>query len=292
MKKKPCRIQTIGFLLFAAFSLAACSSAPKRPAEVFTVRNMADTQLEQANREADRGNYEGALGILGDVQRLGAATDDPALRIRVNLSLGNVLFYLGQHDAAAAAWNAAGAEALREDQDELAALTEIYVARSRLLSAGLSAASAGDTLTVVEKAMGRIKNRQYTALGWTVAGMAQKAMGRYPDAEASVKKALDIHGKDNYLEQAAYDWYLIASIRSVAGNYSSALEALREAVRYDRRAENSHGLGMDWRALGDVYAKMNNSTEADAAYRRSAEIFRSIFLEEEAARSEDRISGV
>jgi tetratricopeptide (TPR) repeat protein len=113
-------------------------------------------------------------------------------------------------------------------------------------------------------------------LGWTVIGLAEKEGRRWAAAETAVKKALDIHVKGNHLEQAAYDWYLIASIRSVAGDYQAALDALTEALGYDRRAENTHGLGMDWKAMGDVYTKMGNTAEASAAYSRSTEILRSM----------------
>ena len=51
------------------------------------------------------------------------------------------------------------------------------------------------------------------------------------EAEAAVKKALDIHQKESYLGEAAYDWYLIASVRSTAGNYDAALEALKAKLK-------------------------------------------------------------
>jgi tetratricopeptide (TPR) repeat protein len=95
-----------------------------------------------------------------------------------------------------------------------------------------------------------------------------------------LKRALDIHEGGNHLAEAAYDWFLIASVRSVAGRYEAALEALRIALSFDRRAENSYGLATDWRALGDIYKKMGDTPRSDAAYRRSGEIFKAGGLED------------
>jgi len=101
--------------------------------------------------------------------------------------------------------------------------------------------------------------------------------------------ALSVHEKGRYLEQAAYDWYLIASIRSVAGNYDSAIDALNQALGFDRRAENSFGLAMDWAAMGDVFRKSGNESNAVMSWRRSAEIFRAIGKNALAQEVESRI---
>jgi tetratricopeptide (TPR) repeat protein len=75
----------------------------------------------------------------------------------------------------------------------------------------------------------------------------------------------------------------------VAGYYAEAQAALREALGYDRRAENSHGLGTDWLAIGDIYARTGEAALSAAAYRRAADIFRSIDYEEDALRAEARL---
>jgi tetratricopeptide (TPR) repeat protein len=149
---------------------------------------------------------------------------------------------------------------------------------------------AEEIRTQLRKDLGLIKKEQNgAALGWTVIALAEKELGRWAEAESALKQALDIHIKGGYLELAAYDWYLTASIRSVSGQYLPALSALEEALGLDRRAENSYGLGMDWRAMGDVYKKQGNSAAADIAYRRGADIFAAINMKKEAADAESRI---
>jgi tetratricopeptide (TPR) repeat protein len=257
-------------LLF--FTFTGCSSAPKKPAEVFTLRNAATTQLELANREADRGNYPDALDLIGLARDLAYQTDDPPLIIRTGLALGNILFSLGREGEAAAAWDEAEAETARIGSGELSAICGIYRERAKFLaSPAANAAAVRDRVTSL---IPRIKeDRLAQALGWIVAGLAEKELRRFNESEAAFKKSLAIHDSLSNLEQAAWDWYLIASSRSVAGFYNEALEALDQALSYDRRAENSYGLGKDWFARGEVLTKAGRPAEAEAAYRRSKAIF-------------------
>lgn len=275
-------------LLLTALAFTACSSAPKRPAEVFTIRNTAENQLELANQTADRGNYAEALTLLEEARRLAVSVDDPRLLIRERIAQGNILYAQGSTGEATAVWKSALAEAEASGERELAGSVRIYMARSALADAP---ASAEQVREQVRQEIAAMKTEKLSiAFGWIVIGLAERELGRWADGEAAVKQALLYHEKNNYLEKAAEDWYIIASIRSVSGRYDLALEALRQAVAFDRRAENSYGLGMDWRAVGDVHKKAGRRQEAQAAYRRAAAIFRAMELEESAAAVEARMS--
>jgi tetratricopeptide (TPR) repeat protein len=232
--------------------------------------------------------------MVSEAYRLAVSTDDPSLLVRVRLSRGNVFTHLGRGEEAQAAYTAALAEAEETGDRELAAICRIYMARSRLLAAlaegGNTQAAAREVLAQIRPDIQAIKtDLPAAALGWIVAGLAEKELGLWSDAESSLKKALDIHIKERYLELGAYDWYLIASVRSVAEQYDNARAALNSALELDRRAENTFGLGMDWTALGDVHKKSGDGAASAQAYRRAAEIFRSIGLEKEAAEAERRV---
>jgi tetratricopeptide (TPR) repeat protein len=251
---------------------------------------MTEKQLELANKAADRGSYDIALNLLVEARRLAVSTDRPSLRIRVNLSQGNVLAALGRGADAERVWQSAEAEAVETGDTLLAAACRVYLARNRLITKGRDAAE--EALAQVRTEMTYLKSdKLFTALGWTVIGLAEKELGSYADAEKSIRNALAIHEGGRYLEQAAYDWYLIASIRSVAGSYPEAIEALDTALGFDRRGENTQGLAMDWAAKGEVYRKMGNEAQAAAAWRRSAEILRTIPQNDQAAAMERRITG-
>jgi len=275
------------FALLLVLLFASCSSVPKRPVEVFTVQSMADTLIGQANKEADQGNFTEALNLLTEAWRLAITTDRPALRIRVRMAQANSLYALGRVPEAEKIWRDAEIEANFAQEPMLASATRVFQARNLLLS---GRATPEDTLAIIQKEQGNLKNdKLLLAVSWTVKGLAEKELGRYADAEKSVMNALSIHEKERYLEQAAYDWYLIASIRSVAENYRSAIEALNQALNFDRRAENSFGLAMDWAAMGEVFRKLGNENRAAMCWRRSAEIFRAMNKNALAQEVESRI---
>ncbi len=273
-------------VLGAALFFASCSSAPSRPAEIYSARQMGENQLDLVNKTTDRGDYETALGLLAEACRLAISVDDPSLRVRTKLAEGNICYNLGRADEAQDALDAALAEAEASSQPELAAQTRIYLERSALLT---KKSSPDEVIAQVKQAIDVVKKDNLaTALGWTVLGLAEKEKGAYAESEASFKKAIDLYADENYLEQAAYGWYLTASSRSMSGKYDAAVAALNEALSFDRRAENTWGLASDWRALGDVYKKAGKTAEFQAAYTRAAEIYRSIDREAEAADAERR----
>jgi tetratricopeptide (TPR) repeat protein len=292
---KPPLVFIISFLIFCLF--ISCSTPPKNPSDVYDLRDQAENHLDLANREADRGNYETALILLNEGMRLAVISDDPGLRIRTGLSRGNVFFALDRSGEASADWEMALNESEQRGSRELAAVSRIHIARGRLLSAadgeaGGAGALAQSIRDEVNREMDGIKSdRTYTAFAWGVIGLSERELGRYREAEAAVRRSLEIHEKERYLEQAAYDWFLIASIRSLSGNYEGARQALESAMVLDRRVENSWGLASDWRAMGDTYKKSGQAAESRAAYLRSAEIFRSLGNDDAALAVIHRIDG-
>jgi tetratricopeptide (TPR) repeat protein len=271
------------------FIFSFCSTAPKNPDEITILRRTAESQLDLANKQADRGVLGEALLFADEAKRLATITDDSDLLVRTRLSRGNVLFLLGRADEAVAEWNGALAEAERSGNGELAAVSRIHIARGKLLSPG-GKASAQTVRDETTRNVALIqKNRYYIAFAWTVIGIAERDLGRYAEAEAAVKRSLEIHTKDRFFELAASDWFLTASFRSLSGNYSGALQALETALELDRRMENSWGLANDWRAFGDVQKKAGNRDASRAAYTRAAEIFRSLANPEAAEEALSRI---
>jgi tetratricopeptide (TPR) repeat protein len=275
---------TVLLLIFAA-----CSSAPKKPLEVSTGRNMAASQLGLANKTANQGRYQDALLILQDVWKTAVSVDDPDLLIKCSLSRGNILFSLGRHDEAFSNWDYAQKEGESAGDRNLVSQARIAKARGRLIllmaqnPGGTDPVAAEAVKTEVREALAAMKSDPTgEASGYLVFAMAEKELTRYPEAETAVRRALDIHTKNRDLEEAAYDWYLIASIRSVSGRYSESAEALRSAISFDRRAENGFGLASSWQALGDVYLKMNKAPESAAAYKRAVDIFEALGLPDSA----------
>ena len=288
----------IALLASSLALMAGCSSAPKRPPEVFTDRNAAAGQLDLANAAVSKGDYVNAYLFLTEAWRLALTADDPETRIKILLARGNAFFNEGRTDEANDTWNTALAEATEAGDRTLISATKVYIARGTLAE-GLPegaidpeerVARAKAAKAVVEAEIGNIRGSPlYTAFAWKALGLAEKELGQTRKAEDAISNAADIHEKGRYLEDAGYDWYLIASVRSKAGLYKEALEALSTALSFDRRAENANGLGMDWMAIGMIEEKAGNKDRAKAAYRRSAEIFNAAFLRKNATAAEDRL---
>jgi len=285
MKKKFLYLAGITVILF--FS---CSSAPKDTGDIYTLRSHAENLLELGSREAGRGNYDNALAVLDESKRNAVLSDDPSVIIRCGLSRANVLYSLGKTNEAFAEWEQAVKEAQKSGNGELLSVCRIFLARGNLVSGRSPAQSVLDE---VNREQANIKtDRLYIAFSWQVKGLALRAIGSYSEAEDAIKRSLEIHEKDVRLENASYDWYTIASIRSLAGNTQSALQALDAAIAIDRRIENSWGLAASWRAVGDVYMKEKKEKEALDAYNRAKAIYAAMGNSYEIAEIDFRIAQI
>jgi len=274
-------------LLVTAIFIFSCSSQPKNPGDVIHLRAQTEKELALANREAGRGNYEIAQGLLEECRRKAVLADDWGLIIRCGLSLGNVLFSLGRGDEAFSEWEKAVQLAQKHGDRELLSVSKIYYARGALISGG---ASAQNVLNDVNREASNIKNdKLYIAFSWQVKALAYRSLGSLREAEDAVKQSLAIHEKEKYLENASYDWYTIASVRSLAGNTKGALEALEAAIKFDRRIENSWALAANWRAMGDVHRKAGNNQAANEAYLRAREIYTAMGNNRDAAEIDKRM---
>ena len=276
-------------IIFAVILLVSvsCSSQPKNPGDIIHLRSLAEKEMALANREAGRGNYETAYGLLNECKRRAILADDMGLMIRCGLSLGNVLFTVGRTDEAFTEWEEAVTLAQKHGNRELLAVSRIYNARGRLLS---GRASAQMVLDEVNSEVGNIKkDNLYIAFSWQVRGLALRDLRSYREAEDAVRRSLEIHEKERYLENASYDWFIIASVRSLAGNTSGALQALEAAIVLDRRIENSWGLAASWRAMGDVHRRAGNNNGAVEAYQRAGAIFAAMGNEYDAEEMDKRI---
>ena len=263
--KKICKLCIAAIVII----FISCSSAPKRPLQIDDLRKQAESGLELGTKAATGGDFSNALLLITEAKRKAILVDDSSLIIRTSLAHGNVLLSVQRTDEAFAEWDAAIAEAQRIGNAELISVCRIFRAKGLLLSGRDTAANV---LDIIVREHSNIKIRYYTAFSLQTKGLALRALGSYSLAEEALKGALVIHEKDRYLEYASYDWYIIASARSLAGNYEGAIQALEASMAIDRRIENSWGLAASWNAMGDVYGKMGRTVEADAAYARSRAI--------------------
>jgi len=297
----------IVFFSVAIFALATfplltgCSSAPKRPAEIFTTRNSAVAQLELGNKAVSKGDFTNANLFLAEAWRLAVSADDPSTRVSVLLAEGNAWFNEGNGDRANELWIQAGSEAANIKDKTLLSVAKIYMTRGSLAEGSNDESipdserkqRAAEAKAIVLAEIDKTKdNVLYHAFACKVLGLAEKELGNAKGAEDAIKEAAELHENGKYLEDTAYDWYLIASVRSKAGKYQDAEAALETAISFDRRAENANGLAMDWMAIGMVDEKAGKPDAAITAYKRAKEIFLSAYLKDSAASADKKIAAL
>jgi len=287
MKLKFKYIIIITSIVFLLPVILSCSSKPKNQGDINQLRVQAEMLLESGNRETGKGNYDNALILINESKRLATLADDPSLIIRSSLSRANVIFSLGRTNEAFAEWEQAVAEAQKFGNVELLSAAKLYLARGGLISGKTSAQSV---LDIVDSEQSNIRiNQLYIAVSWQVRGLALRSLGKFKDAEDAFIRSAEIHEKNLFFENASFDWYSIASSRSLSGDINGALQALEKSIEIDRRIENSWGLAASWRAMGDVYRKAGDEQKALEAYNRSLSIYRAMGNKYEIAQTELKI---
>ena len=267
-----------------------CSTTKKDPGYIEVLRRQAEAWLESGNREAGQGKFENALHLLTETKRNSILADDHSLLVRVCMSRGNVLYSLGRPDEAFAEWEQAIIEAAKLGDAELISVSRIFLAKGNLMA---EKSAANVVLDEVNRERINIKkNRLYIAFSWQVTGLAYRALGSYNEAEDAFMRSLQIHQKDSYFENASYDWYTTASVRSLSGNTQGAIQALEASIDFDRRVENSWGLAASYRAMGDVYKKMGRQNDSLEAYKRARNIYAAMGHTKEAAETDNRMKGL
>lgn len=280
------RIVTLSIIMLM---MVSCSSMRRDPGDIVTIRMMTERELALGNREAGRGNFDLAHNVLRESKRRAILVDDISLMIRSGISLGNLLFTLGKTEQAFAEFDQAIALAQKHSKHELLSVSRIYKARAGLLSGRVSAQSVLDEVT---REAANVRDRLFLAFSWQVRGLALRELRSFNDAELAVRNSLIIHERERNLENAAFDWHLIASIRSLSGNTAGALAALEASIALDRRTENSWGLAANWRATGDVHRRAGNTADALEAYQRARAIFVAMRNENETAEIDRRIESL
>ena len=129
----------------------------------------------------------------------------------------------------------------------------------------------------------------YSAQVLQVEGDIYKLQKDYSGADKSYTSAAKAFTDNRYLSEIGICWYKAAQARSLAGNKDVALQAMEQAIYYDRAAENSLGLGTDYYAVGLILLKGNATSgekeRAREAFNHSAEIFTAVNAEELANKS-------
>lgn len=271
--------------LLLVLLLTACSSAPKRSMQVSTIYSSAVEMIESANACILSGDYDKAGFFLSAAENQAMSIDNYDLltaaalaRCSLNLSLN-----LPQIETAQKYVDYAQKFVKNcVDPKKQNAVVSLSQARVEI--------AQGRCTVNLEDLKKELKaDDYYSAQVLQVEGDVYKLKNDYAQADKSYSAAAKAFTDNRYLSEIGICWYKAAQARSLAGNKDSALQAMEEAIYYDRAAENSLALGTDYYAVGLILTKGSPSSSekerAIEAFTHSAEIFTAINEDELAERS-------
>lgn len=278
----------LGSLLVCGIVYLSCSSAPKTPAENRTVRNEAGRLVQLGTKALREGQIAAARGYYEEAYRLFTSVDDPEGRIRALDGLGRV--YPDKNEY----WDRALTIAQFSGDPELIALALLLRAERQLLSQESSLAEIpqeGENLaTELRNCINLLQRRPMDkARALRLYGALLRSTGQYDEALKAFNEAASIDQKEKAYIELASDNYLIASVYSKKGIYNKAQEYLFIALSYDKRAENSAGIGNTYYALGLVSEKAGNIEAARTYYEWARAVYEAIKMQDQAEAIQKRL---
>ena len=279
-------------LLLLTLLLTACSSAPKRSMQVSTIYSSATEMIESANACILSGDYDKASFFLSAAENQAMSIDNYDLLVSAALTRCSLKLSLNPPEIESAQQYLDYAQKFVKncaDSKKQQAIVSLNQARVKV--------AQGEVYGNLEGLKKDLKgDAYYEAQVIQVEGDIYKLQKNYVQADKSYTAAAKAFTDNRYLSEIGICWYKAAQARSLAGNKDGALQAMEQAIFYDRAAENSLALGTDYYAVGLILLKGNPSTgektRAKEAFEHSAEIFTAINAEEMAARSHNAASEI
>jgi tetratricopeptide (TPR) repeat protein len=279
------------FLLCALFLTSSlffsCSSQPKRTMEISVIRTACEASLQTANACILTGDFENAGKTLEGCYTQAMSIDNAPLLVSVSLARVSLMLSQNPPDVQKARNYLSDAKNFAKfcsDSAKQAALCTMNEVRISLEDTEFSDYEIlTELLNECEKPL---KSDKYNeAHLFSVRGDLCRKQKDYSKAEKYFSDAVKKYSDNRYLAEIGLTWYKIAQVRSLSGNNTGALEALDNAVNFDRASENTRALGIDYYIKGIIYSRIDKLQEAKYSFEHSADIFDSINLEDLANRS-------
>ena len=272
-------------LIALLLAFTACSSAPKRSMQVSTVYSSAAEMIESANGCILTGDYDKAGFFLSAAENQAMSIDNYDLLSAAALARCSLKLSLNPPEIDAAQQYVDYAQRFVKNcsnpkrQQAIVSLSQVRV--------NLAQGSFNGSLEEIKK---ELKGDDYYECQLlSVEGDIYKLKKDYVQADKAYSAAAKAFTDKRYLSEIGICWYKAAQARSLAGNKDGALEAMEQAIFYDRAAENSLALGADYYAVGLILSKGSpNSSQKERAieaFTHSAEIYAAVNASEYAERS-------
>ena len=271
---------------FGFFLIFSCSSAPQRAMMVTEKTDLAYSRLDEANRSIIREDYDRAFSLLTDSYMLALAVDN--VEVMCKTALSGIIFKIACPDYKIDLSDPAsersflidskerilaGARKLtvRSNENEknlLVCLCDVY--ETRILfendknshEGKISKENAELYLKKLDSAKSIVsKEPYYYAYLFRTKGDIGMAASLYDLAKSNYEEASKIHLSNRYLIEIGMDWYCVARACSLGGKKKEAVSAIQNAIKYDKDAENTIGIALDYKAYSKILMRGNPTEE-------------------------------
>ena len=246
--------------LFIAGTLvfSGCSSAPKRAMQINTIYSACKTTLENANSAILSGNYDKAKTMLSQAQNQAISRDNYDLLISANLTYISLCLSLSTPDTETAMDYLEIAQSFisfSDNSDRNRALCTMSKLRIEIINNSVSL-DYNNLIKELKDAQKEFSSDPFNqAQCMSILGDLYRIKNDYDNADKAYNEAVKQFTNERYLSEIGITWYKIAQNRSLSGNKKGALQALNQAIYYDRCAENSMALGSDYYIKGVILLK-------------------------------------
>jgi tetratricopeptide (TPR) repeat protein len=257
--------------LSVALALAvSCSTAPKKSDSVTAMKTQASQDGAYGESYFRQGRYDLALQFFLQSLSEYTSVDDAEGIIQSYNSIGKTYMATGSLDSAQEIFLKARDRARGTSGPLLFVTTnnlgELYLARGD----GESALGTFEEALAMPAAA---RTSVQTGILYHNLGTAQKFLGNPEKALDYYGQSLKINLENKHTEEAASDYYMIASVHSKQGALEEAAKNAELALTLDKQIESSPGIAKDLYALGLIANKRKDAAAAYDYFQRSYLVF-------------------
>lgn len=280
------------FYLLFFLLLVSCSSAPKRAMVVTDTYELAYSRLESANEDLLSGKLQNARMNLSQSYNLALSIDNAPLLCKVCLSGVSYKILESQVQNQNENQNESSDEENQKnsaysksfldekidfvlgeaksaanrstDRKPLLDLCKVYEVQKNLVDLNSDKTFDGKNLLAVLDSSEKSVSKEPYYLGYLerTRGDVFMKMNDFDGARKSYLSAAEIHTKSRYIYEIGLDYYKAARASSLSGDKKNAVSAIESALKFDRDAENSAAISLDYLAYSKILLK-GNPTEED-----------------------------
>ena len=279
----------LSLLLLLLLTLSSCSSAPKRKEPVKEISKAASEYAVFGNKFYRQGRYKEAeemyLYSLEHYKRI----DKRAGIIQSYNSLGKTYLATGRIDLASRLFDSAIRMVSDIEEEGSLPSEEVQLLKAESYNnIGENYLSRGEEEEALEyfssgiEALADLDEPKELAILLHNRGSVYKSQGKYRRARSDLQQALEMNSREKRYREMASNHYMLCATASQENDFTAARSHGLEALKLDKKTENSVGIAQDLIALGRIASKQGKNEPAGSYYIRAYRIFDSLKLENEA----------